>query len=129
MPELPARCPITDGPIVVTRFYSPEGDVSFDGRFELNSPLLVLNQTQTEFVLTFIQCEGKFNRMQEELNLSYPTLRSRLKEIIQALGLEAKSSSDEYETQPDRMDVLNQVESGALSVDEALMTLGTSDHP
>ena len=89
MPELPAQCPITGGPVIVTRFYSPDGDVTFDGRFEVKSPFLALNRNQIEFVLTFIQCEGKFNRMQEELNLSYPTLRSRLKEIIQALGLEA----------------------------------------
>ena len=74
MPELPAQCPITGGPVIVTRFYSPDGDVTFDGRFEVKSPFLALDRNQIEFVLTFIQCEGKFNRMQEELNLSYPTL-------------------------------------------------------
>ena len=79
-------------------------------------------------MLTFIQCEGKFNRMQEELNLSYPTLRSRLKEIIQALGLEAPSGTDGFDAEPDRMDVLAQVQSGRLSVDEALLSLGSRDH-
>ena len=128
MPELPAQCPITGGPVIVTRFYSPDGDVTFDGRFEVKSPFLALDQNQIEFVLTFIQCEGKFNRMQEELNLSYPTLRSRLKEIIQALGLEAASSPDEFDAELDRMGVLAQLESGQLSVDEALINLGSSNH-
>ena len=128
MPELPAQCPITGGPVIVTRFYSPDGDVTFDGRFEVKSPFLALDRNQIEFVLTFIQCEGKFNRMQEELNLSYPTLRSRLKEIIQTLGLEAPDGADGFDVEPDRMDVLAQVESGRLSVDEALISLGSSDH-
>ena len=32
--------------------------------------------------------EGKLNRMEDELGLSYPTIRSRLHEIIRALGYE-----------------------------------------
>ena len=41
-----------------------------------------------QFLLTFVRCEGKLNRMEEEMKLSYPTLRNRLNEIVRALGYE-----------------------------------------
>lgn len=124
MKPLPTRCPFTGGPIVVTQFHSPEGDITVNGRFQVHAPLASLTPEQLVFVLTFIQCEGKFNRMQEELNLSYPTLRSRLKEIIQALGLkEPPVSAEDEPDMPDRMGILEQIHSGALSVEEALDTL------
>ncbi len=120
MRTLPTHCPFTGGPIIVTELYSPEGDITINGRFQVQSPFLALTPDQIEFVLTFIQCEGKFNRMQEELSLSYPTLRSRLKDIILALGLKEPPAAEEYETIQDRRSILDQIDQGHLSVSEAL---------
>ncbi len=119
MRALPTRCPFTGGAIIVTRLYSPEGGITIEGRFHVESPFLALTPEQIEFVLTFIQCEGKFNRMQEELKLSYPTLRSRLKDIILALDLQ-EPAADAHETVPDHMQILAQVNEGSLTVAEAL---------
>jgi len=126
MRALPTRCPFTGGSIIVTRLYSPEGDITIDGRFHVDLPFLALTPDQIEFVLTFIQCEGKFNRMQEELNLSYPTLRSRLKDIILALGLK-ELVSDKHAAVPDRMEILAQVNAGSLTVAEALDAMRSKD--
>ena len=38
MLPLPRRCPLTGGPIVVTRFYCPDTDVSVEGRFAVETP-------------------------------------------------------------------------------------------
>lgn len=123
MRSLPTKCPLTSGPLVITRLYSPEGDITIEGRFQVNSPFLELTPSQIDFVLAFIQCEGKFNRMQEELNLSYPTLRSRLKEIIQVLGLKADEPPAEPPDVSARLEILAQVDAGDLSVTEALASL------
>ncbi len=123
MRPLPTRCPITGGPLVVTRVYSPEGDFTIEGRFQVESPFLALTPRQVKFVLTLIQCEGKFNRMQEELDLSYPTLRARLQEIIEVLGLKV---SDKPNSRPDgkeRLRILAQLEEGTLDVAAALESL------
>ena len=123
---LPTQCPFTGGPLVVTQLYSPEGDLTIDGRFRIDSPFLHLTPPQREFVLTFIQCEGKFNRMQEALNLSYPTLRARLREIILALGLKTDDEAAAAQGVPDgaaRRQILCQVDAGAMSVPEALARL------
>jgi hypothetical protein len=51
-------------------------------------PFSRLSAEQLQFVLTFVRCEGRFNRMEEEMGLSYPTLRNRLDEIIRKMGYE-----------------------------------------
>lgn len=123
MRPLPTCCPITGGPLVVTQVYSPEGDFTIDGRFQVESPFLELTSAQIKFVLTLIQCEGKFNRMQEELGLSYPTLRIRLQEIIKALGLKASDEPNRMPNEKERLSILSQVDDGSLDVSAALESL------
>jgi len=43
---------------------------------------------QRAFVEIFLLCEGKLNCVQDELGISYPTVRNRLDEIIRALKRE-----------------------------------------
>ena len=43
---------------------------------------------QRYFVEVFLLCEGKLNCVQDELGISYPTVRNRLDEIIRALKRE-----------------------------------------
>jgi hypothetical protein len=52
-----------------------------------------LSEEQLAFVETFVHCEGKLTRMQEELGISYPTVRSRLEDVIRALGYEVDASA------------------------------------
>ncbi len=123
MRPLPTRCPITGGPLVVTRVYSPEGDFAIEGRFQVDSPFLELSPVQIKFVLALIQCEGKFNRMQEELNLSYPTLRARLQEIIQVLGLKVTAEPNNLPNDRERLRILAQLDEGTMDVAVALESL------
>ena len=60
------------------------------GRFERDR-ISQLIPAQRHFVEVFILCEGKLNCVQEELGISYPTVRSRLDEIISALGRRVES--------------------------------------
>ena len=48
-------------------------------------PLHRLSEEQRTFLLTFVTCEGKLNRMEDVYGLSYPTLRNRLLDLIQTL--------------------------------------------
>ncbi len=100
------KCPVCGGDLVVTRLHCPACETTLEGAFdpgmsggrlqeafspEQLKPLLPfsnLSAEQLQFVLTFVRCEGRFNRMEEEMGLSYPTLRNRLNEIIRAMGYE-----------------------------------------
>jgi hypothetical protein len=85
--KLPNKCPFCGGELMVTELHCPQCDTTINGEFSLSpDPFLQLSEEQLSFVLTFIRCEGRFNRMEKELNLSYPTLRNRLNDVVRALG-------------------------------------------
>jgi hypothetical protein len=75
-----------------------------------------------DYVETFVRCEGKLNRMEKELGLSYPTLRSRLWDVIRALGYEIGPEEPEI-TDQERHEVLDELSSGKITSDEALALL------
>src|SRR5512138_3721656 len=106
MNPLLTKCPVCGGELMVTRLHCPACETTIEGEFdptvagtrlqeafspEQLKPLLPfsrLTAEQLQFVLTFVRCEGRFNRMEEELGLSYPTLRNRLNDIVRAMGYE-----------------------------------------
>ena len=123
MKQLPTQCPICGGDIQVTRFYCQQCDTTVEGHFEIGH-FLRLSPEQLQFVEAFVRCEGKLNRMEDEVGMSYPTLRSRLQEVIRALGYEpgreepAPKISDE-----ERRRVLEDLDQGRISMEEAMRIL------
>jgi hypothetical protein len=85
--------------------------------------LFQLTPEQLHFVELFLRCEGKINRVQEELGLSYPTVRSRLEEIIRALGYEVREERLEADY---RQKVLEQLARREITSEEALRLLQES---
>jgi hypothetical protein len=81
-----------------------------------------LSPEQMAFVETFIRCEGKLTRVQDELGMSYPTVRSRLNEVIRALGYEVSESKPEVSPE-ERRAILEQLASGEISSQEAVQLL------
>ena len=76
-----------------------------------------------DFIVTFVRNEGKINRMEQDLGLSYPTIRNRLHEVIRALGFEP-GKEEFIDISPEkRNSVLEDLESGAISADEAMRIL------
>jgi hypothetical protein len=86
------------------------------GRFERLSPEAL------HFAETFIRCEGKINRVGEELEISYPTVRSRLHNLIEALGYEVKEDPTDA-LNDNRQAILNAVATGQMTAKEAASKL------
>jgi hypothetical protein len=74
-----------------------------------------------DFVEIFLRSEGKLNRVQEALDLSYPTVRNRLEEVIRALGYQVRGKDEEGDEE--RGALLDALSAGEISVDEALRRL------
>lgn len=123
MIPLPARSPFTGGEIVVTRFYCPESDVTVEGRFTVSNPFAQLTAEQQAFVELFVRCEGRISRMEGELNMSYPTIRNRLREIIRAMGHEPGEEESDTMSEEERQRVLQQLDEGQLTFEEAMKIL------
>ena len=117
---LPVHSPFDGGEIVVTRFYCPGSDITVEGRFAVVAPFPQLSPEQLHFVETFLRCEGKLSRMEGELNLSYPTLRSRLHDIIRALGYEPGREEPVSVNEERRRTVLSELDAGRISFDDAM---------
>lgn len=116
MQKLPETCPICQSDILVTRFFCPRCDSIVEGHFQSHSgPFADLSEDQVNFVLTFVRCEGRFNRMEEELNLSYPTIRNRLYDVIKALGYEPGKDEEPTLSPEDRRRILDDLEHGKIS--------------
>jgi hypothetical protein len=109
--------------VIVTKIHCQVCDSTIEGRF-VAGPFERLTAEQLSFVETFVRCEGKINRMEDEIGLSYPTIRNRLHEIIRALGYEpggeepALRISDE-----ERRKILESLEQGQISYQEAMRML------
>lgn len=85
-------CPVCGGRLAVRRLHCVQCQTAIEGHFELGR-LGRLSRRQIEFVEAFLKCEGKLSRMEEEVGLSYPTLRARLTEIIEQMGF-SKAEGD-----------------------------------
>lgn len=81
------NCPVCNNKLVVSELKCRECDTSIHGEFNL-SRFDYLTPLQQEFALVFIKNSGNIKLIEKELNISYPTVKKNLDEIINALGFE-----------------------------------------
>lgn len=116
------RCPVCGGRLEVVELHCSQCDTTINGHFALTR-FHQLSPEQLAFVETFIRCEGRLNRIEEELGISYPTVRSRLNEVLVALGYKAREEPSPTMTAEERRTILAQLERGEISADEAIERL------
>ena len=120
MYPVPTACPVCHDDLLVARLVCRNCGTALEGRFTMGR-LFQLTPEQLHFVEIFLRCEGKINRVQEELGLSYPTVRSRLDEVIRALGYEVgqeRGAGDER-----RQEVLERLARREISSEEAFQLM------
>lgn len=120
MYPVPTECPICHDDLLITRLVCRNCGTALEGRFTMGR-LAQLTPDQLHFVEVFLRCEGKITRVQEELGLSYPTVRSRLEEVIRALGYEV--GKDQADLEERRREVLERLARKEISAEEALHLL------
>lgn len=143
MIQLPERCPFCSTPVTTVKQYTCNScGTTFDGHFalrDIDHPLTRLSREQLDFVLAFVRCEGKLNRLEAELGVSYPTVRNRLNEVIAMLGGEPQDEVESVAppTEPfppppanesgsgprTRKHILDDLAAGSLSPEEAMKLL------
>jgi hypothetical protein len=119
MPIIPTSCPICHSSLAITRLHCAACGTTIEGNFQ-SGWWAGLSPEQMVFVETFVRCEGKLNRMEKEIGMSYPTLRNRLTEVIRAMGFEPGTGETSEEI---RGKVLEEVAAGRLNAQDALRRL------
>lgn len=117
MYSAPMECPVCHDNLLIKRMECRNCGTALEGRFTLGR-LFQLMPEQRHFVEVFVRCEGKISRVEEELGISYPTVRSRLEDVIRALGYEVAQKREAGEEQ--RQEILQRLARQEISSEEAL---------
>lgn len=118
------KCPVCGDTLSVSRLHCRSCDSALEGQFSLGR-FYQLSPQQLAFVETFIRCEGKLTRLQDELNMSYPTARARLTDVIRALGYEVREEEPGVSPE-ERKTILERVAAGEISSADAVELLKAS---
>lgn len=116
------QCPICQNTLHVTRLHCRHCDTTLEGHFALGR-LYSLSPEHLAFVELFMRCEGKITRVEQELGLSYPAVRARLTEVIEAMGYEVGESAKTAVSPETRREILAELNAGKLTAEEALQIL------
>jgi len=106
------ECPFCKGKLEVKKLECKSCKVTIEGLF-FTSPILNLPSSYQEFIEMFILSSGSLKEMAKKLGVSYPTVRTRLDEIIKALSEEIKKRQDYKKA------ILEKVERKEISPEEA----------
>lgn len=125
-------CPVCKHELRVERLHCDNCHTKIEGSFTLSK----FNYLETEklyFIEIFIKNRGNIKAIEKELNISYPTVKKMLDEVIVGLGYSVTEEDDVFqknaekdEPTPNRQiktSILEKIEKGELSVNDALELL------
>ncbi len=113
------RCPICGKEMIITRLKCNFCEITVEGEFLANK-LASLNPEEQEFLELFLRTRGNVKEMERILKISYPTVRAKLDNILRSIGL---IPVDEEEEKTKTREVIDKLERGEISVQEALKLL------
>jgi hypothetical protein len=111
---------LTQGePIVIERVRLTKKDIAIEGRFDLPQLARLAAEDQV-FITAFVRCHGSIKEMEQIFGVSYPTIKSRLTRLANALEFV------ESVAPPPESDVLARLERGEITAAEAIRELESS---
>ena len=102
--------------LVVERVRLPEKGIAVEGSFALPQ-LARLSLEDQIFITAFIRSHGSIKEMEQTFGVSYPTVKARLNRIASLLEFIETNPS------PSRAEVLERLNQGEISADEAIKEL------
>lgn len=108
-------CPICNHKLTITKYECENCHTEFSGRFKIDN-FARLSDEQIAFVELFVLKRGSIKEIEKELGISYPTVRSKLDDVIKTLGHTIEKDSSKIE-------ILNMLNNGEISSQEATKLL------
>jgi hypothetical protein len=110
-------CPICESDLKVTKLTCSNCHTEITGDFEL-SRLSYLKKEELAFVEIFIKNRGNIKTIERELNISYPTVKKTLDNVISKLGYDTiEIEIEEYDEE--KANILDKLKNKEISVIEA----------
>lgn len=116
--EVLGKCPVCDDELHVSKLSCDNCNTNIEGDFSL-CKFCKLTNDQKSFVEIFIKSRGNIKEIEKEMGISYPTVRSKLENVIESLGYSPKYT----ESQVNKKEVLEKLSKGEITSDEAIKLL------
>ncbi len=111
-----AKCPDCGKPMIPVTCKCKHCDIRIEGNFSV-SILSKLSPDDQALLIAFVRSYGSIKKIQELLDVSYPTARARIADLIKRLDL-TMEVQDNMENQ-----ILEKLERGDISFSEAMEEL------
>jgi hypothetical protein len=117
MGKIITQCPSCGcAALEVVKIDCPDCHTTFEGKFDIPA-LLKLSEEDLTFILDFVKCSGSLKEMAARQKVSYPTLRNRLNELIEAID------NIELQHMGSKEEILKLLEEGKITAKEAAKML------
>lgn len=121
MAKMLTTCPSCRHSLQITELACPHCHITITGQFD-SHPTLELSEEQLSFLRVFIISRGNLKEIERILGISYPTVRSKLDQLVEAFQPNHDPSTTGFPP-TDRRDVLEQIRRGEISVQDGLKLL------
>ncbi len=108
-------CPVCGGKLRIVEYRCNSCGTVIRGSFE-SCEFCALDQENLEFLRLFLKSRGNLSVVAKILGISHPTARQKLNNLLSALGYEMEEKSNVR-------DVLDLLEAGEITADEAIKLL------
>jgi hypothetical protein len=113
----PRDCPVCGEGLSLTRLSCDSCGTEISGSFPA-CEFCSLSVEDRDLLKVFLASRGNMKDLERHLQVSYPTARSRFDALLERLRIDAAPAP------PSRIELLRQVASGEVAVDDALNRLG-----
>lgn len=118
MYQVISSCPVCGKKLKVVKLQCENCDTVIENDFCL-SKFDYLSTEDLFFAETFLKCRGNIKEVEKELKISYPTVRSRLDDIIGKLDGKPKTAAPAPSFSR-KKEILSALENGEITPEEAL---------
>lgn len=113
------KCPTCGGELTITGLHCRSCHTRIESEYS-TCRFCRLSQQNLDFIEIFVKNRGNIKEMERELKISYPTVRSRLNDVIKELGYEVEVESPAPgKMAEERRAILKQLNAGKISAAEA----------
>lgn len=116
------KCTVCGKELRITCLHCTECNTQYQGDFHFDK-FSYLNTQQKQFIEIFLRCRGNIREVEKELGISYPTVRSRLDDVIRALGYELPQENPQI----NQKEIIDSLSKGEISYDQAMKMMKSKD--
>ena len=113
----PSSCPVCNHRLATTRLTCPDCSTELSGAFT-SCEFCVLTDEDRDVLRVFLASRGNMKELERHLGVSYPTARARFDALLTKIGIDRPAPAA-----PSRVELMEQVSRGEITIDEALTRL------